>query len=301
MGSRTSPYLQEKLILLGAHHVYKEVPKLVESLLGISVCESQVYRSVQRIQEHIEEAELPSPVLADILQEETEQVYGMVDGSFLFTDDGWKEVKVGRVFKAAPLGGTTPDWVMGQSEYVAQRGSYEPFTKLFETLLPPESRCKKVFVTDGATWITNWLTTAYPDSVQILDFFHVCEKLAAVPKQWACEEGWFEEQKALLLAGNVDEICASIQALGWFSGKYELVNYLEKNAFRMAYNTYRDANLMIGSGPIESSHRTLLQTRMKRSGQRWCDEGCDAMVKLRVVYRSGKESIIRKVLMKQAA
>ena len=59
--------------------------------------------------------------------------------------------------------------------------------------------------------------------------------------------------------------------------------------------------LMIASGPIESAHRTVLQSRMKRSGQRWSDQGCDTMVKLRVAYRSGKASLITNALLKQAA
>ena len=52
------------------------------------------------------------------------QVYGMMDGSFLFTDDGWKEVKVGRVFTATP-NASADKWSMGQSEYVAQSGHYK--------------------------------------------------------------------------------------------------------------------------------------------------------------------------------
>ena len=37
LGSRTSPCLQAKLVLLAAEHVYAQVPPLVESLLGIRV------------------------------------------------------------------------------------------------------------------------------------------------------------------------------------------------------------------------------------------------------------------------
>ena len=44
LGSRTSPYLQAKLVLLAAEHVYAQVPPLVESLLGIRVSTTQVYR-----------------------------------------------------------------------------------------------------------------------------------------------------------------------------------------------------------------------------------------------------------------
>ena len=146
-----------------------------------------------------------------------------------------------------------------------------------------------------------WLTTTYPESLQILDFFHVCEKLATVPQLIACKRDWFEHHKALLLAGSLDVVCSSIKELTKFDGQTELLNYLEKNAFRMRYNEYRIKRLMISSGPIESAHRTVLQTRMKRSGQRWSKDGCDAMIKLRITYKSGKESLVKNVLSKQAA
>lgn len=38
---------------------------------------------------------------------------------------------------------------------------------------------------------------------------------------------------------------------------------------------------MIGSGPVEAAHRTLLQQRMKPSGQRWTTTGGDRIICLR--------------------
>jgi hypothetical protein len=40
---------------------------------------------------------------------------------------------------------------------------------------------------------------------------------------------------------------------------------------------------MIGSGPIEAAHRSVLQQRMKRSGQRWDATGGDHLIRLRQV------------------
>lgn len=80
-----------------------------------------------------------------------------MEGSFLFTDDGWREVKVGRCFQAEPDATTAFKGQLGPSEYVAQRGNYEDFTAKFELLLAPARACQKGFIADGATWITNWL------------------------------------------------------------------------------------------------------------------------------------------------
>lgn len=298
--------MQEKLVLLGCNEVFKAVPQIVESILGIKVSPSQVYRICSAASEALSEEDLnsPSETLVKIESAPQEQVYGMVDGSMLFTDAGWQESKVGRVFKAIPRQpkGKHLSWEIVHSEYVAKRGHYEVFTKEFERLLPPQSACQKIFITDGARWIGQWLVEAYPDAVLILDFFHVCEKLAkAAP--WADEADWLEQMKTHLLEGRQLKVRQSVLQMKQLPGEEKdiLLNYLENNEYRMKYDEYRKKGLMIGSGPIESAHRTLLQVRMKRSGQRWSDEGCDKMTKLRVAMRSQKFDLITNIFRKSAA
>ncbi len=55
LGSRTSPYLQSKLVLLGCEHVFADVPEIAASLLGIEVNTSQVYRICQAASEALDE------------------------------------------------------------------------------------------------------------------------------------------------------------------------------------------------------------------------------------------------------
>jgi len=298
--------LQEKLVLLGCNEVFKTVPQLVESILGIKTSESQVYRICSAASEALVEEDLnnPSETLAKLESDTQEQVYGMVDGSMLFTDAGWQESKVGRVFKAVPRPPKNDNlrWEIIHSEYVAKRGYYEAFVEEFERLLPPQSACQKVFITDGARWIGQWLTQAYPNAVHILDFFHVCEKLAkAAP--WADEADWLEQMKTHLLKGHQLKVRQSVLHMKQLPEEEKdiLLTYLENNEYRMKYDEYRKKGLMIGSGPIESAHRTLLQVRMKRSGQRWSDEGCDKMIKLRVALRSQKFGLITNIFSKCAA
>jgi hypothetical protein len=52
----------------------------------------------------------------------------------------------------------------------------------------------------------------------------------------------------------------------------------------MRYKQYRNMGCgIIGSGAIESAHRTLIQKRMKLSGQRWSRMGAENMLRLRVL------------------
>jgi len=54
----------------------------------------------------------------------------------------------------------------------------------------------------------------------------------------------------------------------------------------MLYKTFMDKGLAIGSGAIESAHRTVVQKRLKQSGQRWTIDGAQKIVDLRVVHAS---------------
>jgi len=64
------------------------------------------------------------------------------------------------------------------------------------------------------------------------------------------------------------------------------VRYYRTNAHRMKYRLYREEGLPIGSGAVESAHRHVLQTRMKRAGQRWALPNARRMARLRAAYRT---------------
>lgn len=300
MGSRTSPYLQEKIALLGSLTVFNQVPELLENLLGIQANQSQTYRVCQTLSLALDEQQLSSPSAELARQQGQPQqvVYGMVDGSMLFTDQGWQETKLGRVFAAqtGPTGSKRP--AIESSEYVAHRGHYLGFTPDFERLLPPHSPAKKVFITDGAEWIGRWLSATYPMATHILDYFHVVEKLAMAAKELPIGKAWLRTQQQHLLADQSQQVEANVALLKHLSEREreKLGAYLSSNRHRMRYGSYRQAGLLIGSGPIEAAHRTVLQVRMKRSGQRWVNQGCDNMIRLRVAYKSDKFHLVTDLL-----
>lgn len=268
------------------------MPELVEKLLGIDVNQAQVYRICQRLAHALPEPQLhaPSAELKHQQNQPESVVYGLVDGSMLFTDLGWQEIKVGRVFGTQHQADGALQALIDTSEYIAHRGHYGGFTPNFERLLPPQSAAQKVFVTDGAEWIGHWLSTTYPTATHILDYFHVVEKLAMAAKGLPMGNNWLTAQQKCLLANQSETVESNIAKLKHLSAdeRSKLVGYLFNNRHRMRYADYRKQGLMIGSGPIEAAHRTVLQVRMKRSGQRWVNKGCDNMVRLRVAYKSGK-------------
>ena len=177
---------------------------------------------------------------------------------------------------------------MSDSAYLAQRGPYADFTARFERLLPPATSTGPhplVFVTDGAPWIHHWITTRYPLATHILDYYHVSEKLADAARTAGAPADWLAQQQQHLLAGRSAHVEAAVRALAALpeAARNTLLGYLTTNRLRLRYDLFRARGLMIGSGPIEAAHRTVLQQRMKRSGQRWDTTGGDHLIRLRQV------------------
>lgn len=67
-----------------------------------------------------------------------------------------------------------------------------------------------------------------------------------------------------------------------------LVSYIEKNADRMDYAGYAARGYQLGSGAMESLHRTASQIRIKRPGPGWLKETSQAVFNLRMLDIVGR-------------
>ena len=146
--------------------------------------------------------------------------------------------------------------------------------------------------------VTGWRDDFYPHHHQILDFYHASEKLhgfakeafsKGVPRTGMIRKGKGEPT----INWNYSEIMGVeivivniglVRCRGSVLAKQgSLLTYYENNSKRMRYKDY----LGIGSGPMESAHRTVIQQCMKLSGQRWTLRGTQQRANLRVVEKSG--------------
>jgi hypothetical protein len=62
----------------------------------------------------------------------------------------------------------------------------------------------------------------------------------------------------------------------------EQVTYLQKRSELIDYPTYRASGWPIGSGSVESSHKFVVQARLKGSGMHWKPEHVNPMLALRL-------------------
>ncbi|MCB9692658.1 MAG: hypothetical protein H6736_12680 [Alphaproteobacteria bacterium] len=63
----------------------------------------------------------------------------------------------------------------------------------------------------------------------------------------------------------------------------EVVRYTGQHAHRMDYPAYRERGFQIGSGAMESLHRTGSQLRVKRPGTRWLPENALSVIRVRMM------------------
>lgn len=275
---------------------YERCNVVLEKFIDIEVSSTQVYLVTDFYGKAAEKEVNECRSLEPVKKEEV--LYVEADGSMLLTrDEGWKEVKVGRIFTSGacvdPNGNLS--WIR-HSQYVAHLGKSKGFTEQMDALIESYGSLGKrlVFIADGGTWIKNWIEDAFPEAVSVLDYYHVCEHLHQFANTVFTDETalkkWTDEQKELLLQSKVAEVIANIKQQDC-KGKEAmlLINYYTSNAERMDYSAYKNIGAgLIGSGAIESAHRTLVQKRMKQSGQRWSNRGAQNMLNLRVITMNGQ-------------
>ena len=293
-GFGISPYMQELMVYAGQMECYGRCEEMVEKFTTVKVNPSQVYRVTDYVSESLKaedgksERSLPPIRKEDVL-------YVELDGSMVCTrnKDSWKEIKLARLFKGSDcLNPNTSYSCLSDSQYVGHFGTSVDFGEKLSGVIDSygDLRNRLVFVTDGAAWIREWIADHYPLSCSVLDFFHAMEHLyefaeKAFPCTSEAKQAWCDCQKKLLLASEVETVLSNIgSTCAKEEDKQKLITYYENNKKRMRYKQYRNIGCgIIGSGAIESAHRTVIQKRMKLSGQRWSTKGVENMLRLRVI------------------
>lgn len=296
---RMTSYFQDQVCYLGQKETFEEGSETIKRLTGVALSNKQIQRVSEHYGQCLEQATqelIKDDSLSSVTQDNSSEItYGMTDGSMLLTkEEGWKEIKLGRVFKASENMPVTENrnWIKA-SKYCSYLGGFQAFLQRFELLLI--GVVNLVLIADGAKWFWDWASIYYPKAIQILDYYHCKEYLCTfaklVYKDSQQKEKWIKLQEDLFFEDQVEKVIACIQAftgLQGEAGEYQkkIVTYYEHNKTRMLYGTYKSKGLLIGSGPIESAHRNVLQKRLKLSGQRWSKTGVQQIANLRVVHKS---------------
>lgn len=158
---------------------------------------------------------------------------------------------------------------------------------------------KKVVMGDGAEWIWNLAEPYFPGAIQIVDLFHARQHLWELarklyPNDEANQKTWIKvHQRRLLDKGKIEKLVGALRAI--HSTNPEVAekirieaDYFEINAERMRYPKFRRQHLFVGSGVIEAGCKTVIGSRLKRSGMFWTVRGANAILALRCCHLNGR-------------
>lgn len=160
-----------------------------------------------------------------------------------------------------------------------------------------------LLIADGAPWI--WkrfmalieqkaITGPFP-VVQLIDFYHAVEHLGTLAELctfWpsARRTRWRNHARHMLRAGKIKDLLDEMQKLVARRPSSKALrrahHYFDHNHSRFSYAWARRLHLPIGSGPMESAIRRVINLRLKGPGIFWHEDTAEAMIMIRAYYKA---------------
>jgi hypothetical protein len=310
---RTSVGLQGWLVRAGATTDYREAAELLDELTGLAVGVETIRRECLRVGAAIRTAEASAIRQTQRTREAAEPLASApgllvleADGAMIQFTDGWHEVKLGmvagwdgdRLVAPSYVAAREPATTFGPrlATEAARRGALEverwegSVTRRSLAILRPA-----LILADGAAWIWNLADEYVDQRIEVSDFYHAAQHLAAVAA--ACfpdpteAAAWLNARRGELLTRGPLPVLAAFDRLAPPAPRAAEIRRIERAYFasraeRMDYPALLLDGLPIGSGAIESAADHVVQRRMKRAGMRWSEAGGDAMLALRARHAS---------------
>ncbi len=320
--TKYSPGVRRMTALAGSETSFERGRMLLDELAGLRLTAKAVEREAEAIGADIAAREQDE--IARAVQLELPEIYGPATPVLYIEMDGTgvpvipaeaagrkgktspqartREVKLGCVFTqtrcdaegrpARDEGSTTYTGAIEDAAAFGPRLFHEAWRRGW-------SRARqKVVLGDGAVWIWNLAHEYFPSAIEIVDLYHAREHLCDLaaklfPNQEKRRRGWARRMQNKLDRGRVKPLVAALR--GFETGSAELkhqlaleADYFERNAERMRYREFRSQGLFVGSGVIEAGCRTVIASRLKRSGMFWSVRGANAITALRCARLSGR-------------
>ena len=151
-----------------------------------------------------------------------------------------------------------------------------------------------VVIGDGAPWIWNLAGELFPQAIQIVDRFHVKERLSQVAQSLYGEASaeaprWAERRYQELDEGRWKNLLGALGRHAPHSKwAHDCVQYLRRNRQRLRYPEFEAQGLCTSSGVVEAGCKGVIGTRLKRAGMHWTVSGANAILALRCCKLSGR-------------
>ena len=226
------------------------------------------------------------------------------------TSTAYRNAMVGSVsfYGACEEAGKTPPRLACHYTARMPEHSFPTFKAQFEAELEAaEAKCApgvtRMIILDGARPLWNYVESnpLFEHYLKVVDFYHATEHLSKIAeclfgKGTDGAKAWYDRYRDIM-RDEPDGVVRMMRSLDYYaheaklskSAKAELARergYFQRNKQRMKYGELRARGLPIGSGPVEAACKTLVKTRLGRSGMRWSRKGGQRILDLRTYVKS---------------
>jgi hypothetical protein len=117
------------------------------------------------------------------------------------------------------------------------------------------------------------------------------------PQDAVAKKLWTIPMKELLDEGNIEPLVTRLREIavahaggpaGLAQEALKEAEYFATNATRMRYPEFREKGLFVGSGVVEAGCKSVIGSRLKRSGMFWTVRGANAIIALRCCRINGR-------------
>ena len=305
-GSVYSPERAKQVVWLASTRAYAEAAETFERIGRRAVPASSIWEETQRHGERLKrqmehqqaQVGVERVVLPPAGQDHHQRLGVSLDGGKMhIRGEGWKEFKVGTVYEVVvtpELDEATKEWVDQahgvKMAYRAVLGSVAEFAPALWALAVehrvPQAADQSV-TADGADWIWNLADDLFPDSLQIVDWYHATGYLAGAaealyPNDAAAAQRWRQARRTDLYLGQTHKIIEPLERAGLTTQ----AEYFRKHTRRMQYQEFHEQGYPLGSGTVESGIKRF-KHRLSGPGMRWSRRGAERMLVLRAAVMSG--------------
>lgn len=295
-----SDELAQQMVWLAGWLTFEQSAAVFERIAGRPIPASSIWRAVQahgedlrqQVEHRVKQTALARLVLADERSDHAVPKGVSLDGGMVnIRGEGWKEVKVGTVYDVEVRLEREPDTAelveMPHAihiAYTAVLGDVAAFAPALWSIAVqhglPTAQESSV-TADGAEWIWNLVSDYFPDSIQIVAWYHALHHLALAaqalfPDQPDKAKSWLRQHTDLLFQGQVHPITQALDAAGLTDHSH----YFHTHHRRMHYLEFREDGWPIGSGSVESEVKQF-KARLAGPGMRWSRSGAQRMLVIR--------------------
>jgi hypothetical protein len=151
-----------------------------------------------------------------------------------------------------------------------------------------------VGVADGGIGLSEELKKQFPTMQFILDKSHFRDHLYDTADNLGIKgkdrSAWVNSRITDASDGKIDEVLKKLEddnKINPNQRRSRLIGYIKRFHDALDYGKFKSKGYPIGSGEIESAHKSIPQKRLKIPGASWSSESINPMLSLRILRANG--------------